>query len=53
MYYNFNYYASYFKLVYIVIVIIILSIYFLKFIVHEINSKIVKSRMSVLTERED
>jgi hypothetical protein len=37
------FYVSYFKFVYN---------YFLKFIIHEINSEIVKSKIMVLTERE-
>jgi hypothetical protein len=52
MYYNFNYYISKFKLVCIIILIIYHLIYFLKFVVREINSKIVKSRIEVLTRRE-
>jgi hypothetical protein len=41
MYYNFNYYVSYFKLVCIVILIIILFNLFFKLVVHEINSEMV------------
>jgi hypothetical protein len=52
MYYNFNYYISYFKLVCIVILIIILFNFFIKFVVREINSKMVKSEVVVLTRRE-
>jgi hypothetical protein len=52
MYYNFNYYVSYFKLVCIIILIIMLFNLFFRFIVHEINSKMVKSRIGVLTGRE-
>jgi hypothetical protein len=37
------FYVSYFKFLYN---------YFLKFIVHKINSKMIKSRMVVLTERD-
>jgi hypothetical protein len=44
--------CKYFKLVCIVILIIMLFNLFLKFVVHEINSEIVKSRMLVLTGRE-
>jgi hypothetical protein len=44
MYYNSNlFYVMYFKF---------LCNYFLKFIVHKINSEIVKSKILVLTERE-
>jgi hypothetical protein len=53
MYYNFNYYVSYFKLVCIVILIIMLfNLFFKKFIVRELNSKMVKSRMVMLIKRE-
>jgi hypothetical protein len=52
MYYNFNCYVSYFKLVCIIILIIMLFNLFFRFIVHEINSKMVKSRIGVLTGRE-
>jgi hypothetical protein len=44
--------VSYFKLVCIVILIIMYSIYFLKFIVRELNFEMIKSEMVVLTERE-
>jgi hypothetical protein len=43
MHCNFNYYIIYFSCN---------LIYFLKFVVHKINSKIVKSVMVVLTSRE-
>jgi hypothetical protein len=52
MYCNFNYYVSYFKLVCIVILIIMYLICFLKFVVRELNSEMIKSEMVVLTGRE-
>jgi hypothetical protein len=51
MYCNFNYYVSYFKLVCIIILIIMLFNLFFKFVVHKIHSKMVKSKMGVLTEK--
>jgi hypothetical protein len=53
MYCNFNYYVSYFKLVCIVILIIMLFNFFLKFVVREMNSEMVKSGMVVLTRSEN
>jgi hypothetical protein len=47
-----NIYVLYFKLVCIIILIIMYSICFLKFIVRKMNSEMVKSGMVVLTERE-
>jgi hypothetical protein len=52
MYCNFNYYVSYFKLVCIVILISMLFNFFLKFVVREMNSEMVKSGMVVLTRSE-
>jgi hypothetical protein len=43
---------SYFKFVCIIILIIMLFIFFLKFVVREINSKMVKFEMVVLIGRE-
>jgi hypothetical protein len=49
MYYNFNYYVSYFKLVCIIIIIIMLFNLFS----YKIDFKMIKSRMRVLIEREN
>jgi hypothetical protein len=54
MYYNFNYYMLYFKLVCIIILIIMLfNLFFLKFVIREINYKMDKFIMRVLTGREN
>jgi hypothetical protein len=45
--------VSYFKLVFILILIIILFNLFFKFVVYEINFKIIKFRIKILTEKEN
>jgi hypothetical protein len=46
IYYNCNYYVLSFKLIYN-------SVYFLKFVVHKINSEMIKSEMVVLIGKEN